>query len=422
MRILLSAFACRPNAGSEPGVGWNWAVEIARLGHDVLVLTQGINQPAIEAAQASGALPPRLRFAYLDRAWLARLQARGLPLQVCHLVWQFLAWRHARRLLVDEAFDLIHHITYAGIRQASFLGRLPVPFVLGPVGGGERAPYALRRGLGVRAWLLELIRDGLNVLSRVDPMTQQALNAAKLIFVSSPDTSRLVPARHQAKVRVQLQIGIHPPATPAERTAFEVRPDGPLRLMFAGRCLAWKGMHLGLEALAELLGRGCRARLTIVGSGSAEALWRAQAQALGLEDAVDWMAQVEHARMADLYRAHDALLFPSLHDSGGQVVLEALAYGRPVVCLDLGGPGRIVDEQCGRVIATAGRSRAQVVQGLTDALQELATSAPLRQQLGAGAIARAQDFAWSKLIGGVYAEIGQALRADPEVGLQPQRA
>ena len=40
MRILLSAFACAPHSGSEPGVGWHWALELARLGHDVLVLTR----------------------------------------------------------------------------------------------------------------------------------------------------------------------------------------------------------------------------------------------------------------------------------------------------------------------------------------------------------------------------------------------
>lgn len=421
MRVLLSAFACNPTAGSEPGVGWNWAVEIARLGHEVLVLTQSINQPAIEAAQAAGNLSAHLRFAYLSRDWLARLQARGLPLQICHLIWQFLAWRYVRRLSADQSFDLVHHITYAGIRQASFMGRLPIAFVIGPVGGGERAPYALRHGLGARAWLLELIRDGLNVLARVDPMTQQALAAARLIFVSNPDTGRLVPARHQAKVRVQLQIGIHPLAEPGDILDAQ-RPGGPLRLLFAGRCLAWKGMHLGLEALAELLRRGCPARLTIVGSGSAEGMWRDQAGALGLEEAVEWIPRVEHAKMAELYRTHDVLLFPSLHDSGGQVVLEALAYGRPVVCLDLGGPGRIVDERCGRVIATARKTRQRVVYDLADALQELARSAPLRQQLSMGALERAQDFAWDRLVGGVYAEIADVLSVDHALDLQPQGA
>jgi hypothetical protein len=40
MRILLSAFSCGPHRGSEEGVGWNWAVETAALGHEVIVLTQ----------------------------------------------------------------------------------------------------------------------------------------------------------------------------------------------------------------------------------------------------------------------------------------------------------------------------------------------------------------------------------------------
>ena len=39
----------------------------------------------------------------------------------------------------------------------------------------------------------------------------------------------------------------------------------------------------------------------------------------------------------ELFGSHDLFLFPSLHDSGGFVVLEALSHGLPVVCLDLGG-------------------------------------------------------------------------------------
>jgi glycosyltransferase involved in cell wall biosynthesis len=65
-------------------------------------------------------------------------------------------------------------------------------------------------------------------------------------------------------------------------------------------------------------------------------------------------------------------------------VLEALAHGRPVVCLDLGGPRGIAAAGCGRVIVTHGRRR-QVVRELADALQELADAPGLRQRLGRGA-------------------------------------
>ena len=48
MRVLLSAFACAPNRGSEPGVGWNWALALAK-NNDVTVLTREENRREIEA-------------------------------------------------------------------------------------------------------------------------------------------------------------------------------------------------------------------------------------------------------------------------------------------------------------------------------------------------------------------------------------
>jgi glycosyltransferase involved in cell wall biosynthesis len=411
LRVLLSAFECAPGIGSETEVGWRWAVEIGRLGHQVVVLTWSRDRAILEAARAAGMVPQSVRFEYVMPAWLETLHQRRLPLQIVHLSWQLAAYLHARRLTRRERFDLVHHITYCVIRQPSFMGRLPLPFVLGPVGGGETAPLALRRGMGVRGWLLDLLRDGLNLIARVDPITRGALRAARLIYVSSPDTARLVPDQLQDKVRVQLQIGIEEREI-AAAAAGDLHANGELRLLYVGRCLAWKGMHLGLEALAGLRARGCPARLSIAGSGTAERHWRAAAQRLGVDDAVDWLSWVPYERMAEVYRAHDLLLFPSLHDSGGQVVLEAMAHGLPVVCFDLGGPGSMVDAGCGRVVVTAGRPRAAVVSGLTDALQELADDPQLRRQLGQGAHNRVRLYDWRRQVARVYTEI-EATVIDP---------
>jgi glycosyltransferase involved in cell wall biosynthesis len=413
LRVLLSAFECAPGMGSEPEVGWRWAIEIGRLAHQVVVLTWTRDTSAIEAARAAGAVPPTVRFDYMMPAWLDALRQRGLPLQLVHLSWQLAAYRYARELTRRERFDLVHHITYCVIRQPSFMGRLPLPFVLGPVGGGESAPFSLRRGMGARGWLLDLVRDGLNLIARFDPITRSALAAARLIYVSSPDTARLVPESYQDKVRVQLQIGF---AEPEVQAAAPSDPEGSgmLRLLYVGRCLAWKGMHLGLEALAELRARGRPARLSIAGTGTAERLWRTTARRLGIDDAVDWLSWVPHVRLPEVYRAHDVLLFPSLHDSGGHVVLEALAHGLPVVCFDLGGPGSMVDASCGRVVTTAGGGRAEVISRLSNALQELADSPELRRQLGLAAQKRARSFSWPRQVAAVYDEIGAVLDASAE--------
>ena len=62
----------------------------------------------------------------------------------------------------------------------------------------------------------------------------------------------------------------------------------------------------------------------------------------------------------DRYRSADIFVFPSLRDSGGLVVLEAMAHGLPVVCADLGGPGLIVDETCGRAVSAKGKNKRQL--------------------------------------------------------------
>jgi glycosyltransferase involved in cell wall biosynthesis len=407
LRVLLSAFECAPGVGSETEVGWRWALEIARLGHEVVVVTWTRDRAVVNEACAAGIVPPWVRFEHVMPRWLETLARWGLPLQLVHLSWQAAAYLHARRLVDRERFDLVHHITYCVIRQPSFMGRLPLPFILGPVGGGETAPLALRRGMGARAWLLDLVRDGLNLIARIDPITRSALRAARLIYVSSPDTARLVPDRLQDKVRVRLQIGIDEQEL-LEAAESDPHADSELRLLYGGRCLGWKGMHLGLEALARLRAGGWPARLSIAGTGPAEQRWRAIARRLGIEHAIDWLSWIPHERMPEIYRAHDVLLFPSLHDSGGHVVLEAMAHGLPVVCFDLGGPGSIVDASTGRVIATAARSRAEVVADLTDALWELADP-QLRRQLGETARSRVRRYDWRRQVTAAYAEIEAAL-------------
>jgi glycosyltransferase involved in cell wall biosynthesis len=413
MRVLLSAFACAPGQGSEEGIGWNWAVELARLGHEVVVLTDSQHQALIEARLAEGDLPPTLDFAFfmpaaLDRFrhWWGRTVSQSLSDHLTHLVWQLLVLSHARQRFVGQRFDVVHHITYGGIRHPSLLGRLPWPFVLGPVGGGERAPMALRRGMPWRGWIKDLARDIHTFLIRFDPITRRACADAEVIYVKTEQSRDALPRRYHPKVGVQLEVGI------ADRDwqAKPPRPEGePLRLLYAGRFVYWKGMQLGLEGLAAFLKRGGKARLTMLGRGPDEAAWRKAADALGIADAVEWHAWIEHDRMGDLYRAHDALLFPSLHDSSGNAVLEALAHGLPVICLDLGGPAVMVDSSCGRVVSTAERRREACVRGISKAIAELAASPELCRQLSEGAIARAKRYRWPDQVGRLYADIARRL-------------
>jgi hypothetical protein len=175
----MSVLACSPHRGSEEGVGCHWALETARLGHRIIALTQTELRSEIEAELASGRLPPSLRFEFFMPPWLDRLQRQGAALgfeqltwHLIHLLWQVLAYRHVRKHLAEWRVDLVHHVTFGGIRHPTLMGRLPIAMVLGPLGGGERAPFALRRGFGWRDWLIDAVRDLHTWLIRFDPITR----------------------------------------------------------------------------------------------------------------------------------------------------------------------------------------------------------------------------------------------------------
>lgn len=107
------------------------------------------------------------------------------------------------------------------------------------------------------------------------------------------------------------------------------------------------------------------------------------------------------------YAEHDVFLFPSLHDSSGNVVLESFSQGLPLICLDLGGPGVVADESCARVVRTSGLSEQAVIQALADNLHELASNSELLTQLGEGASKRANEYRWTKLISRFYASVDE---------------
>lgn len=412
MRVLLSAYACHPSAGSDDAVAWGWAIQLSRQGAEVWVLTRELNRPAIEAHLAQHEEIPGLRFAYYENhalmPVLRRLRARFRYFY--YYAWQYGAYRVAAGLHKTVGFDVVHHVTWVQGRSPSFMGRLGIPFILGPLAGGEAAPWPLRGVLGLRQWIVDLIRDIWTQIAKLDPWVRQTYRQATHIFVATPDSLALVPKSERMRARVQLAIAFEPSA----RMPVRVGAPGPgLKLLYVGRFLGWKGMELGMTAFAQLAQAHPASRLTLVGSGPEEQRWRRRAEQLGIADKLEWVAWLPREEVETLYAQYDALLFPSLHDSGGLVILEAMSAGLPVVCLDIGGPGQIVDATCGIKVEVRGRTRWQVETDLATALLRLSNNPDSLFGLRESAKDRARMFTWQWLIDTVYRPFALTCRDRP---------
>lgn len=382
--------------GSEFAVGWNWAVSLRRAGHDVVVLTRSQSRAAIERALAGVTEVPR--FAYFDVAKALRWQRRG-PLHLHSILWQWQAAEFACALHRRERFDRVHHVTYAGLRAPSFMGKLGIPFIFGPVGGGERAPWHLREGYDFATSVIELARDAANVLVRLSPLMKSTFRQASHIYVTSPETLAIIPRRYRDKTDIELAIGIESLPESA-KAAPSVRQEG-LRVLYAGRFVDYKGMNFGLRGFSRLAQGDPTARLTMVGEGPAKSRWQQLARSLGVDRQIDWVGWQAGDTMHEVYTRHDVLLFPALHDTGGMVVLEAMRHGLPVVCLKLGGPSALVNASCGRIVDPEGKTAADVGAEIGDALILLADDA-IRNEISKGARARCEEFSWSRKVARLY--------------------
>ena len=410
LRILYSAYACEPGKGSEPGTGWRWILETARLGHEVWVITRQNNAQGIEIGLAAAEAGLKLHFVYFDLPHWVRWWKRGSRgVHLYYSLWQWGAYRAAIRLHQSHRFDAVHHITFGVTRHASYMGRLGLPFVLGPLGGGETAPLQLRRHFALGGYLRDAARDLANALARVNPSVCAMFAEASLILCRSPQTLRWLPEKYQEKAKCMLEIGNDPRLYD---DAGEQSPAGPgeLSLLYVGRFLYMKGVGLGLRSIALLRSRSIRVSLTLIGQGPEQDRWQSLADELGISDLLHWVPWMPQAELLRIYRTFDAMLFPSLRDSGGNVVLESLSGGLPVVCLGLGGPAEIVNATCGRVIEAECRSESDVVLAMADALEELASDRALLAQLRLGASARAAEFNWSKVVGRIWGPDGLGSR------------
>ena len=160
--------------------------------------------------------------------------------------------------------------------------------------------------------------------------------------------------------------------------------------MSLGRLLHWKGFDLGLKAFARAVASGepalDGAEFWVLGDGPERERLAALADALGVADRVTLWGSLPRDECFRLLGRSHVLVHPSFHDSGGYATLEGMAAGRPVVCLDLGGPALQVTPQTGVVVPA--RAPEQAEADLADALVRLAADPDLRLRMGRAGRAR----------------------------------
>ncbi len=361
----MSAYACEPGRGSEPGAGWAWACAATR-DHEVWVLTHVTNAATIDAALAEDRLlADRLHPVYLQNArWARPLRGRGPSRFLYYVIWQLTQCRReSRRLHHLVGFDVCHHVTYAADWMPAGVSTLTdVPFVWGPVGGSATVGSPrLWTKLGARALLVEAFRAVALGAARRIVGRSMARRAAVVLGQNNDLTAALAPTRVVVEPNVALDIEVRPDRRKAAPTRTAV---------YAGRLLAWKGLGLALAALSRP--EASEWRLEVYGDGPHRRSLEKLVRRDNLSGRVRFHGKRPRPEVLAALGTADVFLFPSLHDSAGWSVAEAMAVGCPVLCLDAGGPPTLVGACDGVVVGLKG----DVVAGLAAGLDRAGRMSP----------------------------------------------
>ena len=359
--ILLSAYACEPNKGSEPEVGWQWAINLSKLGHNVYVVTRRNNKESIENNIKK---KKNLKFIYYDlHPLLIKFFSRkGKPNFFSFLYfyfWQVGIFFYVRSYIKKIKFDYIHHVTFVSLRYPSFLCFYRIPFILGPVSGGEVVHFKFYKSLNTRSKLFEIIRNFSNYIVKFSPFINFMFYKSKKILVTSNETKNLIPKRYHSKTKVMLAISsgrLNP------KKIYINSCKKYFKICYVGRLLCWKGIGMTLDILYKLKKEIPKLKITFIGDGADKIFLQKKILDLSLTNSIKIIKNQKRNKILKFYRTQNLLLFPSYRDSGGMVILEAISNSLLVAALKLAGPALILNTKSSILVDPKNLSYDQIVE------------------------------------------------------------
>lgn len=308
---------------------------------------------------------------------------------IAYPYFERLFWQRFGSSIRAGDWDIVHRVTplspTAASPVAAKIAAAGVPFVMGPLNGGVPWPAEFNAARHAEREWLSYLRG----VYKLNPYRRRTLQSARAILVGSRFTESEIPEAFREKCFYIPENAIDPDrfSAPAQRDG-----DGILRGIFVGRLVPYKGADMAISAAAPLMREG-RMTLDIIGDGPMMEDLKGIAAREGVDGAVTFRGNQPHGQVAAaMSRAH-LLVFPSIREFGGGVVLEAMAMGVVPLVVDYAGPGELVRDGLGLKVPLG--TRSEIISRITPVLQQLADDPAPLASLGRAAQTHARTkFTW----------------------------
>jgi glycosyltransferase involved in cell wall biosynthesis len=222
--------------------------------------------------------------------------------------------------------------------------------------------------------------------------------SSALILTKTEATRKLVPSKWHYKTYNRLEIGID--------HVTECKPENRNKntFLYVGRFLYWKGIDLLMNSFKYYLEHyDSSTQLLLIGEGEYKTKIERFIDQNSIQKNVKLIPWLNYEELKSYYSISSAFIFPSLHDSSGNVVLEALSFGLPVICLNCGGPACVMGDNLKEtVISTHNRTAKEVEWNIAEKMHQLVSDEIFYNMIANKSIQRAQELLWDRTVNDTY--------------------
>lgn len=401
MNILISAFECNPYKGSDCYVGWSYVYHLAQI-HEIYVVTRAENKKDIETyvSENNDNLLKKIHFIYVAQSpfftkVLYKVN-RYLGFLGSYYWWNKKAYHYIKKKY-GYFFDICHLVSIADFRFLGYFWRITDKFIVGPVGGAQETPACLSDYVKSNK-KSELIRTLINFTCSHSIGYKKALRKAHKIFISNEETKKyitqLTSKVTQDKMEILSELCIDPNYV-GERVNLEHPNHTEIHIVVSGRLIYRKGVELLLDVVSKI-DTSTPYVIDIYGDGEQMQFLETKSAKLGLEDKVIFHGKIGFDEMQRIYREADIYVLPSLRETTGTAVVEAMANKLPVVALNQNGVKGLVRDDAG-ILVPIGQTKEETIYSFAEALSKLISDYQMRREMGDIAFERiCSEYTWDK--------------------------
>ena len=354
MKIFVSAYACEPNLGSEIGVGWHWVLEMSKY-FELWILTRESNRKNIEPWITEHPEYSGIHWLYYDLPKWARWWKKGLRgVRTYYNIWQWLTNGIVKKTMQKEDIHVFHHLTYGNaLWKVSSYGQKQT-FIWGPIGGLETIPKEFSKHYGWKWRMTEMVRRLTVALLPMNLSFRKRCKNADLILCKTEATLSLIPGKYRTRAMLMTDVAVD--IENNEHNGVN-KNDDKITILTVGRLDAWRGFDLVIEAFNMLAEKQKNVGLHILGDGSDKARLTKIINASTARENIKLSGNVSQEQYNRYMQNCDIVVNAALKEGAVTVAFDAIANGKPLVCIESGGYTRTLKSGMCEIVAKHDRQQ-----------------------------------------------------------------